>query len=119
MVVLKRLFKKVTSSSLTEVLVATTIIVVVFGIAIVTLSNVIQSTVASSKTQKIESELNELQYLYNHKKIKIPYTNEVNDWSITIKNSVEKESEILFVEAANKKTQKKIVRKIFRIDEDY
>ena len=68
MVVLKRWFvylrknKRVKASSLTEVLVASVLILVVFGIAVVTFDSTLQSTI-NINTQPVETELNELQYL--------------------------------------------------------
>jgi hypothetical protein len=116
MAVLKRWFvylrknKKVKASSLTEVLVASVLILVVFGIAVVTFDSTLQSTI-NINTQPIETELNELQYLYRHGKIKPPFKDAVGNWEINVEKKVIQNETIVFFDAIHKSTKKRITKK--------
>jgi len=121
MVVLKKWFlylkksKKVRASSLTEVLVATVLILVVFGIAVVTFDSTLQSTI-NRNTQPIETELNELQYLYKNGKIKPPFKDAIGNWEITIEKKVLQNETFIFFDAVHKMSKKTITKKIKNID---
>lgn len=116
MVVLKRWFvylrknKRVKASSLTEVLVASVLILVVFGIAVVTFDSTLQSTI-NINTQPVETELNELQYLYKHGKIKLPFKDAVGNWEINVEKKVIQNETIVFFDAIHKSTKKRITKK--------
>lgn len=112
MVVLKKIHKvKLKASSLTEVLVATVIILIVFGIAITTLDNVLFNSVKNKK-YFIDTELNQLVYEYKHGRIELPYSHEEGDWFFkTIKTSENNMTLILF-EAKNTLTNQKVTKKI-------
>lgn len=101
--------KKVSASSLTEVLIATVLIVVVIGIAITTLNNVLQNSVTKS-TQAIETELSELQYLYKNKKITLPFYDEIDNWNVSI--TKDSELNVILFEAAHQTTKKSILKKL-------
>ena len=64
--------KKVKASSLNEVIVATVIIVLVFGIAVATLNNILMNT-ANKNTSSIDNRINELIYSYRNEKLQLPY----------------------------------------------
>lgn len=111
MVILKKLlFKKVKASSLTEVLVASVLILVVFGIAVITLDTTLQSSV-NKNTQQIETELYELQYLYKYQKITLPYRDDINDWQISIEQIIDQKKSLVLFEAIHKLSKKKIIKK--------
>lgn len=111
MVILKKLFfKKVKASSLTEVLVASVLILIVFGIAVVTLDSTLQSSI-NKNTQEIETELHELQYLYINGKIKLPYKDEIDDWQISIEETNNQKQHLVLFEATHKISKKKIFKK--------
>ncbi len=108
----KRIGKKVKASSLTEVLTATVIIAVVFGVTVTVLSTILQSITKKDK-QFIENEINEIQYLIQHKQLKIPLEDSVNDWNIVVEKEGEN-SNFIIINASNIKTKKKVQRKLVR-----
>ena len=83
---MKMLRKKIQASSLIETLVATVIIIIVFGIASLTLNNLVQN---SAKQQRlgIDNELNRLEYLFQHQKIDQKYQGAFENWTIHIEES--------------------------------
>ncbi|MFL0094484.1 hypothetical protein [Tenacibaculum maritimum] len=105
------LYRKIKGASLTEVLIASSLILLVFGIAIATLNNVLQASVAKRK-ERIEATLYELQYLYKNKKIKLPFYDERGEWDIRI----EKEEDIILFEAINRSIKKEITKKIIAFE---
>ena len=105
---------RVKGSSLIETLVATIIIMIVFGIAMVSVTNILESTVKNS-TSEIDAELNKLTYQYHHDLIKVPDVIESGLWNIELKKT--KEGELNYVELTaihktnNKVRSKKILTK--------
>jgi ribosomal protein L30/L7E len=75
--------KKVKGSTLIETLVASVIIVIVFTIASLTLSNIFRSTIVGN-TDAIENKLNKVAYLYKSNKISTSYNEQFQDWEIKI-----------------------------------
>ena len=111
------ILKKIKASSLNEVIVATIIIVIVFGITIASLSNIMQNIV-NRKEKSLQNKLNEVIYQYHHNIIKIPYR--VNEEGFLIYASNQKNNdfnEIKF-EVASEKTGKMITRKIISYEKD-
>lgn len=111
--ILKRMHKKIKGSSLTEVLTASVIIMIVFGITVTTLGTMIRSLV-SKNTQFIENEINEIHYLIKQKQLKIPFQEEANDWIMIVEK--ENNSNVIIIEATNTVTMKKIYRKLISYD---
>jgi len=73
MVGLKQLLRaKLKASSLTEVIVATTVLLVLFGLALLTLNNIMVSSVRKN-TLQMQMELEQLIYQYENGKLNIPY----------------------------------------------
>ena len=69
---LKRIFsQKFKASSLTEVIVATTILLIVFAISIVTLNNIMVSSLRKD-TQSLATKIERLIYQYQNKQLKVP-----------------------------------------------
>ena len=108
-------FKKVKASSLTEVLVATTLILLVFGIAIATLNNIL-TNFTKYNTQAIETELNELQYQYLHNTIKVPYYTENEAWKISVTKHTENNHSIILFEAINQQSKKTCTKKLIALE---
>lgn len=102
---------KLKASSLVETLIATVVIMVVFGIAIATISNVLERTVKSS-TSAIDSELNKLVYLYEHDQIQVPDVRELKEWRIELKKVKGEEVNYIVFVAKHVKNQKVRERKI-------
>lgn len=104
------LLKKIKASTLMETLVATVLIVVVFMISSMILNNLFSNSIKNN-TRDIDAYLNELEYLYENEKIKIPYQDEFKDWLIIIEKDRENQSSIL-MEALNSNTNKSITKTI-------
>ncbi|QXP72528.1 hypothetical protein H0I31_02170 [Tenacibaculum sp. AHE15PA] len=111
MVVLKKLLQqKVKASSLAEVLVASVLILIIFGIAVTALDTTLQSSV-NKDTHQVETELYELQYLYKHGKIILPYNDETDDWLISVGKTTEEKQILVLFEATHKLSKKIILKK--------
>ena len=109
---------KLKASTLIESLVASVIIIVVFSIASLTLSNVFQSSIKNN-TDRVQNRMNTLEYLYLHNKIVYPYREDFEDWNIQLKNIQENNVAYILLEATqlnpdtgNAKIKKNISRKL-------
>lgn len=107
--------KKTKASSLTEVLVATTLILLVFAIAIATLNNILTS-ITKHSTTTIETELNELQYQYLNNNLNFPFYTENDEWQIEATTHTENNHNFILFEATNKLSKKKYSKKIIAIE---
>ncbi|CAM1361481.1 conserved hypothetical protein [Tenacibaculum sediminilitoris] len=111
MVVLKKIINtKVKASSLTEVIIATVIILVIFGIALLTIDNLLFNAVKSN-THTIENELTELVYQYKNGQVTLPYSSDENEWMIYSEEIREKNQKLIVFHAENKQSKKKITKK--------
>ncbi len=116
MVVLKRyFFKKIAASSLTEVLIATVIIVLIFGIALTSLHNIMQSTI-NNRIQAIDTELTKLQYLYKNGLLTIPFSDEIDHWNISAQKIKDNTNSYILFEAKNTVTNKHLIKKEITIE---
>lgn len=106
------ILKKIKSSTLVEVLVATVLIVIIFIIASLVINNLLINNFAKN-THQVENKLNELEYNVLHKQIKIPYQEYFNKWEIQITQSQNKQTVIKWVEFRAKKenSPKEILKK--------
>lgn len=104
--------KKIKASSLTEVLVATVIILLIFGIATTTLNNVLQGTV-NKNLHLPKTTLTKLEYQYKNGLIKLPFYDEFENWEIQIQKS---NDDIVIFEAENPKTKKKVIKKLLALE---
>jgi hypothetical protein len=102
------ILKKIRSATLVESLVATVIILVVFFMASMVLNNLF-SNVIKSNTIDIENYCNELEYLYQHQKIKPPYQDTYLNWDIQISLQAP-DNKKLVIEAINTEFNKSYVR---------
>ncbi|MCD8406213.1 hypothetical protein [Tenacibaculum finnmarkense] len=107
--------KKLIASSLTEILVATTLILLVFIITSATINNILNS-ITKTNTQVIEVELSKLQYLYLNKKINVPYFTENKEWIIEILKHSENTTDLIVFEATHLKSKKKYSKKLIAIE---
>lgn len=113
---LKKLFyKNIKASSLTEVIVATTILMLVFAIAIVTLNNILVSSVQKD-TSKQQTQIEQLIYQYKNKQLKIPTSYNQGDFIISIENLEHQEVEFVEFSIKNSKTNKTISKRILKIN---
>ena len=109
--------KKVKASSLNEVIVATVIIVLVFGIAMSTLNNIMQN-IANRDVQFIQTKLNELVYEYQQGKIKLPFSIVEDQWTINIRKASDFEVTTVEFEITNTINKKTLQRKIVTNEKD-
>ncbi|MBL4604157.1 MAG: hypothetical protein JKY02_00380 [Flavobacteriaceae bacterium] len=106
---IKQLFRypriQVKGSSLIETLIATIIIMIVFGIAMMSITNILENTVKNS-TSVIDTELNKLSYQYRHNLIKVPDVMELGLWKIEVKKAKEGELDYVVFEATHRASRK-------------
>lgn len=109
--------KKIKASSLNEVLVATIIIIVVFGTSIAILNNVMQN-VLQRDTKSMQAKLNEVVYQYEHNHFKLPYHTVEENWEISIVKKKEDGVNQIEFEVTSQKTNKTIKRKQLTNEKD-
>ncbi|TPN87677.1 hypothetical protein [Aquimarina algicola] len=102
------ILKKIRSATLIEVLTASVLIVIVFMIASLSFNNVFTNQIQRDQSA-VENRIKELEYLFIHKEIKIPYTEDFDEWEITIM-SVEKEIVLSYIKENNTYEKKLFVR---------
>lgn len=109
------ILKKVKSATLVETLVATALIVIVFVIASLTINNVLLNDF-NNNTNSIENRLYELEYALQNNTIDLPYSEEFENWNITVeKNDEYPQTKIIEFKAENTIRQHLILKK--RVDE--
>ena len=101
---------KVSASSLVETIVATVIIMIVFGIAMSSMLGVVKRTTENS-TYIIDSKLQKLSYLYQNNELKVPNTIEIPQWTIVIKKQQEGKLTFVVFRATHKKNKKTRTKK--------
>ena len=94
----------VKSSTIIETLVASVIIVIVFSIASVTLSNVFRSSILSD-TRGLDNRIDKLIYLSNHKILKLPIEETYRDWNLSITRQNSKIHVFAFKKISEEKTK--------------
>lgn len=77
------ILKKIKSTTLIEVIVATIIVVIIFMIASLILNNLLLNSF-NKKEYKINYRLNQLEYKINNHSINLPYTEKYQNWKIEI-----------------------------------
>ncbi len=105
------ILKKIKASSLNEVLVATTIIVVVFGIAMSILSNLLRNISLRNQYEQ-NTVLNELMYQYQNKKLNIPYTLSDGKYKVEVVQEKSQTNKWVSFEITSKRTNKKLIKKL-------
>ncbi|NVK51290.1 MAG: hypothetical protein HWD85_00025 [Flavobacteriaceae bacterium] len=112
MVRLKRiLYYNIKASSITETIVATSIIVIVFSIAIFSIHTILKNSIESS-TSEIETEIHKITYQNRYNKLKVPTSLEVDNWIIHASESKKENINLLFFEATSKLSKKKLTKTI-------
>ena len=103
--------KKIKASSLNEVLVATTIIVVVFGIAMAVLSNLLRSVSLRNQYEQ-NAVLSELMYKYQNDKLNLPYEQRSGKYKIEVLKEKNEGNTWIRFEVIAKRSNKKLVKKL-------
>lgn len=97
------------ASSLTEVIVATSILLIVFAIAIATLNNIMLSTIRKD-TQRIETKMEQFVYDYRNNPIKIPAEIKEEDLIYTIQRIQQHEIKLIEFGVLNVVTKKRRIK---------
>jgi predicted PurR-regulated permease PerM len=102
--------KKIRSSTLLESLIATVLIVVVFIVSSLTINNLLHNSF-NNNTLRIENRLDELEYDLQNGKLNLPYTENFEDWTISITSKTEALNRGLEILANKNSGVKTITRK--------
>lgn len=105
-----------------ETLVATVLIVVIFMVTSLVLNNLFAGSIKQN-TWKVENRLRTLEYMIQHNKIELPYSEDFGEWNISVLAAAQSGTygvspsaaggyREVIVEAKQKNTDKKIVQKI-------
>jgi len=94
-----------------ETLIATVLVVVTFLLASMILNNLVSDAV-SSNTMAIDTHLIELQYLQQHQKLEMPYTERFQNWSISVER-LEEHNQPRIVFEATDLDRHKTIRKTY------
>ena len=103
--------KKLRASSLTEVIVATTLLLLIFAIALTTMQSVLRSSLQKN-TMFVEGKLNRLMYRYQNEQLKVPDRFEERQWTIDIRKVAGDTIRYIVFEAVHRHSQKKVVKKL-------
>ncbi len=118
MVGLKRLLEvKLKASSLTEVIVATTVLLVVFGLALLTLNNIMVSSVRKN-TLQMQMQLEQLIYQYEKGKLKIPYNLSQDGKIITALQVQDNQIQWIEFSIQQKSKDKTVEKRMLKIRDD-
>ncbi len=109
------LLKKLKSATLVESLIATVLIVVIFVVSSLTINNLLLNGFNNNTTQ-IENRLYELEYEYQNRKIQLPYSENFQNWSISITKALMPNTNTIEFKAKKNESSKVIIKN--RIDED-
>lgn len=112
---LKRILKhQLKASSLTEVIVATTILLLVFAIALLTLNNIMVSSVQKD-TQALDIQVEKLIYQYKNKQLKVPNSYAEDDYQIAIDKIKQNDIEWIDFSIMHSLNKKKSTKRIIAI----
>ena len=103
--------KKLKASSLTEVIVATSILLLVFAISLATLNNIMVSSV-QQETNQLETKAQKLLYQYENNQLKIPLSYVEDDVTIQIRKIKKEAVDWIEVEIQNKNTTKSVTKTV-------
>ena len=93
-----------------EVIVATTILLTVFAIAIFTLNNLLLSSV-QKETQSMETQLEKLRYQYTNQQLKIPISYREDEFIIEVQKMNQNKQQFVVFSITNSKTNKSVTKK--------
>ncbi|MEW7280946.1 hypothetical protein ABW636_20325 [Aquimarina sp. 2201CG1-2-11] len=77
------ILKKIKAATLLEVLTASVLIIIVFMIASLSFNTVFSNQIKRDQSA-IENRIKEIEYLFIHKQIQVPYTEDFDGWEIII-----------------------------------
>lgn len=103
--------KKVKASSITETIAATSIIIIVFTIAVFSINNVLKNRVESD-TSEIEREIQKIAYQNRYEKIETPNVLDIGNWLLHVSKTKKESVSVLLFEATNKLSKKKVTKTI-------
>ncbi|MGY0407930.1 MAG: hypothetical protein ACWIPJ_06200 [Polaribacter sp.] len=106
----RRYYRKFKASSLTEILIATIILVLIFAISLVTLNNIMMSSVRKD-TQTMETKVEKLIYQYKNKQLKIPVSYTEGKFTISIRKIAQNEIQFIEFSITNSNSKKTISKK--------
>ncbi|MEX0274882.1 MAG: hypothetical protein AB3N16_10935 [Flavobacteriaceae bacterium] len=75
--------KRIKASTLMETMVATVLIVVIFGVCSMVLNNMLKAR-AMNDTTPLRERLHELEYLHMSQQLQLPHHEELGKWEITL-----------------------------------
>ena len=93
-----------------EVIVATTILLTVFAIAIFTLNNILLSSV-QKESQSMETQLEKLRYQYTNQQLKIPISYREDEFIIEVQKMNQNKQQFVVFSITNSKTNKSVTKK--------
>ncbi len=102
--------KKIKATTLIETLVASAIILVVFVMGSISISNIFMGTLKND-THDFDHRVSELEYLTMHKKLALPFFEDTDLWDI----SIESKGETMVLNGLDKESEKTVEKKL--IDE--
>lgn len=108
--------KKIKASTLVETITASVIIIIVFSIASLTLSNVFVATI-NNDTNQLENHLYKLEYQYINNKLSVPYNETYENWELSVFKVEENNYNWILFKAENRTTKKKVLRKKINVEE--
>lgn len=108
---LKPATRKVKASTLMETLVATLLLIMVFGIASLTVNTLFGNTVKYN-TRPVITYMNELEYRYRHGGVPLPYTETYEHWEIHVSGEVQEGMYRITFEAVGPESQKTLTKTI-------
>ena len=110
------ILKKIKASTLMETLIATVLIIVVFMVASMVLNNLFYNSIKNNTTD-VDAYLNELQYLYHNDKLILPFSEDYEDWNISVSFYKTDQTTIVEFEAINTNTNTTLSKQIHEVDQ--
>lgn len=111
------LTKRVSASSLTEVVVATSILLLVFAIALLTLNTLMIGTI-NKDTQVLDTRIEKFIYQYKNQQLKVPNTIIQEDIRITIQKVTENNLSFIIFSAEDVPKRKQREKKIIALADE-
>lgn len=108
--------KKVKAATLVETITASVIIIIVFTVASLILSNVFSNTIKNDKS-KLNNQLHKLEYQYINGNITIPYHSDFEIWELSIVLLEEDLWSWIVFKAENKDTKKSTLKRMIYVGE--
>lgn len=103
--------KKLKASSLMEVVIATSILLTVFAIAIFTLNNIMLSSVRQ-ENHRMQNQMRKMMYLYKHQQIAVPFSDVKGKFEVALIKKTDKEMDWIYIIIKNTDTKKSIEKRI-------